>query len=190
MINFGKYQRKEISMKELVRDLGHNDLYRQTNEMVDLVLALITGSDDYDVTFTPRDPDAFDDAAVSEKEKAMPWTLGHVIVHTTASAEESAAIAAELARGVPFRGGRSRSEVNWTTISTIDQCLHRLEESRRMRLASLDMWPDKPDLINSLVNHRSEDINAIGKFISGLTHEFSHIDQIGDIIAQAHQSRL
>ncbi len=190
MINFGKYQRKEISMKELVRDLGHDDLYQQTNEMVDKVIALIAGIDDHDVTFLPRDPHAFVVAAVSEKEVAMPWTLGHVIVHTTASAEESAAIAAELARGVPSRGGRSRSEVHWTTISTVDQCLHRLEESRRMRLASLDMWPDKPDLINSLVNHRSEEINAIGGFMSGLSHEFSHLDQIGDIITQAHHSSL
>ena len=190
MLDFGKYQRKEISLNELIGDLSHGDLYQHTNKMVNKVLALIAGSDDYDVTFTPRDPHAFDDAAVSEKEIAMPWTLGHVIVHMTASAEESAAIAAELARGVPFRGGRSRVEVHWTTISTINQCLLRLEESRRMRLASLDMWPDKPDLMNSLVNHRSEDINAIGKYMSGLTHEFSHIDQIGDIIAQAHQSRL
>ncbi|GMQ78298.1 MAG: DinB family protein [Anaerolineae bacterium] len=177
-------------MKELIRGLSHGDLYQQTNEMVDKVLDLITGSDDYGVTFVPKDPDAFDDAAVSETEIAMPWTLGHVIVHTTASAEESAALAAELSRGVPFRGGRSHSEVHWTTITTLDQCVHRLEESRRMRLASLDMWPDKPDLINSLVNHRSEEINAIGQFMSGLTHEFSHLDQIGDIIAQAHDSHL
>ncbi len=190
MLDFGKYQRKEISMMEIVHDLNHDDLYQQTNEMIDKILGLIAGSDDYDVTFLPQDPSAFDNAAVSEKEVAMPWTLGHVLVHTTASAEESAAIAAELARGVPFRGSRSRSEVHWTTISTIDQCIHRLEESRRMRLASLDMWPDKPDLTNSLVNHRSEEINAIGGFMSGLSHEFGHLDQIGDIVTQAHYSRL
>jgi hypothetical protein len=44
-------------------------------------------------------------------ELALPWTLGHVIVHITASAEESAFLAAELARGVHRRTGRSRFEV-------------------------------------------------------------------------------
>ena len=118
----------------------------------------------------------------------MPWTLGHVIVHSTASAEEVAAVAAELARGVTFRGGRSRSEVHWSNMSTIDRCRHRLEESRRMRLASLEMWPEDPYLENVLVNYRREEINAIGNFMSGLAHEFNHIDQIGDIVSQARRS--
>ena len=52
---------------------------------------------------------------------------------------------ADLARGVAFHG-RSRSEVPWETVTTIAQCRARLEESRRMRLASLDMWPDQPYL--------------------------------------------
>ena len=189
MIDFEKYQRKEISMHKLTVDLSHKDLTIQSNEMIDNIMDLIAGCEDSDVTFIPDDPHAYDNAAASDEEITMPWTLGHVIVHTTASAEEAAAIAAELARGVPFRGGRSRSEVHWSTIATIDQCHHRLEESRRMRLASLDMWPDKPDLKNFLVNHRSEEVSAIGSFMSGLTHEFSHIEQIRDIVDQAHRSR-
>ena len=72
-----------------------------------------------------------------------------MIVHTTASSEEAAFIAAELARGVEFHG-RSRSEVPWETVTTIEQCRHRLEESRRMRLATLQIWPDEPDLDNTM----------------------------------------
>ena len=35
-------------------------------------------------------------------------------------------------------------ELPWQTVTTMAQCLHRLQESRRMRLASLEMWPDNP----------------------------------------------
>lgn len=175
-------------MAELTSEISRDDLYEQTNEMLDLLLALIDRCGDRDVTFTPDDPQAHDNAAATEDEISMPWTLGHVIVHTTASAEEAAAIASELARGVPFRGGRSRSEVQWTSMSTILQCRHRLEESRRMRLASLNMWPDEPDFENTLKNHRGEKVNAIGRFASGLTHEYSHLDQIRDIVAQARKA--
>jgi hypothetical protein len=103
----------------------------------------------------------------------MPWTLGHLIVHVTASAEEAAAIAAELARGVPHRGGRSRSEVHWTTVTTVEQCRQRLEESRRMRLASLGMWPDQPDLSNTYLPPRegAEPVNAVIRFVNGLRHD-------------------
>ena len=116
----------------------------------------------------------------------MPWTLGHVIVHMTASSEESAALAAELARGVTDRGGRSRSEVPWTTITTIDQCRARLLESRRMRLGSLGMWPDNPDLDNAVNLKRiNEPVNAFARFLLGLIHEHSHLKQIEDIVFQA-----
>ncbi len=188
MLDFGKYQRNEITMQELIGDLGHEDLYNQTNEIIDKILTLIADCEDRDATFVPQDPHAYDNSAATDEEINMPWTLGHVIVHSTASAEEAAAVAAELARGVTFRGGRSRSEVHWSTMSTIDQCRHRLEESRRMRLASLEMWPEDPYLENVLVNYREEKVNAIGNFMSGLTHEFNHIDQIGDIVAQTRRS--
>ncbi|HEU5086751.1 MAG TPA: DinB family protein, partial [Roseiflexaceae bacterium] len=144
-------------MRELAKHLGADDLRALTNEMIDTQLALIANATDADVVFEPSDPLANDTFASDDTEVNIPWTLGHLIVHVTASSEESAALAAELARGVPHRGGRSRSEVLWTTVSTIDQCRKRLEESRRMRLASLDMWPDKPDLENSYVPREGAD---------------------------------
>lgn len=97
------------------------------------------------MTFIPVDPQAHDSAATNAEEMGIAWTLGHIIAHMTAGAEESAALAAELARGVPFHG-RSRYEVPWQTVTTMQQCRSRLEESRRMRLASLGMWPERPDL--------------------------------------------
>src|SRR5262245_10233411 len=151
MIDFTPLRSKERTMRDLVTGMGPDDLRRLTNEMIDTQLNLIAECTDADVTFEPSDPGAHDSAAATEAELNLPWTLGHLIVHVTASSEEAAAIAAELARGVPHRGGRSRSEVHWTTVTTLAQCRERLEESRRMRLASLEMWPANPHLDNTYI---------------------------------------
>jgi hypothetical protein len=175
---------------ELVAELTVEDLRRLTNGMIDYQLELITECTDADVVFVPDDPEANDTFAVDASEVDLAWTLGHVIVHTTASSEESAAIAVELARGVPYRVGRSRSEVPWETVMTIEQCRHRLQESRRMRLASLDMWPDAPYLDNTYEPRPGmEPRNGIGRFVGGLSHDDSHLEQIGKIVEQARAAR-
>src|SRR5687768_7318261 len=140
MLDFTPVRKKEITMNNLAEGLTLGDLRSLTNEMVDHVLNLIKDCTDADVTFEREDPVADDKAAATSAEVNMPWTLGHVIVHITASTEESAFLAAELARGVPHRGGRSRYETPWQTVTTIEQCRRRLEENRRMRLASLEVW--------------------------------------------------
>jgi hypothetical protein len=141
------------------------------------------------VTFEPVDPDADDPYAQTPVEVKMPWSLGHVIVHITASSEESAAIAAELARGVAFHG-RSRYEMPWQEMTTIEGCRRRLEESRRMRLASLDMWPEEAHLENEYQAWTDGPrVNAVGRFILGLMHEDSHLGQIADIVRQARPER-
>ena len=100
----------------------------------------------------------------------MAWTLAHVIVHLTASAEEKAFLAAEMARGVRLHG-RSRYEVPWQTVMTIAQCRQRLAECRRMCLASLDMWPDDPCLLNKKMPWPGYPrVDARGYFILGLSH--------------------
>jgi len=190
MLDFTPVQKKEMSLRQLTSHLTQNDLRDLTNEMIDKVLSQIAHCADADVTCVPNDPEANDTFAASEDEVRLAWTLGHVIVHITASSEESAAIASELARGVPFRGGRSRREVPWRTVTTIAQCRHRLEESRRMRLASLDMWPDEPDLTNSYQpSPEYESRNAIIRFVLGLQHDDSHLDQIAKIVRQAKEAR-
>ena len=189
MFDFTPVINKHGALSELTADLTRDDLRRFTNEMIDKMLGLIANCTDFDVTFTPVDPQANDTFASTEAEVNLPWTLGHVIVHATASAEEAAFLAAELARGVELHG-RSRAEVPWTSIKTIAQCRERLAESRRMRLATLDVWPDRPHLENTYTSPRTgEAINATTRFMLGLQHDQSHLDQIAGIVRQSHTAR-
>ena len=190
MLDFTPVRKKEITMMELAEGLTIGDLRSLTNEMVDHVLDLIKDCTDADVTFEPEDPVADDKAAATSAEVNMPWTLGHVIVHITASTEESAFLAAELARGVPHRGGRSRYETPWQTVTTIEQCRQRLEENRRMRLASLDVWPTPPHLDNTYqIRENGPSYGPLARFIAGLSHDDSHLGQIADVIQQAKAAR-
>ena len=189
MLEFARVKKREVKIGELVADLSVNDLRDLTNEMIDDILGRIEECEDADVVFEPEDPKARDPYASDESEKMIAWTLGHIIAHITASSEESAALASEMARGVEFHG-RSRSEVPWRDMTTMDQCRHRLEESRRMRLASLDMWPDTPFLnISYQPWPGSGPINANGRFVLGLYHAWDHLDQINDVVAQAKAGR-
>lgn len=186
MRDFAPVRNKEKTMLQFVTNLRVNDLRALTNEMVDRQLDLIRDATDADVTFVPSDPTANDTFAVDPGEANLPWTLGHVIVHTTASAEEAAYMSVELARGAPYRGGRSRYETHWTTAKSIAQMRQRLEESRRMRLAALDMWPQEPHLDN-LYRPRPElpEGNCVSRFVGGLLHDDSHLAQIAEIVRQA-----
>jgi len=175
-----------MTLQDLVKDLTKEDLRDELNEMYDEVSRLIIQCTDADITFEPVDEKATDPYAV-EGEETIAWTLGHVIVHLTASMEEAAAIASELARGVTYHG-RSRSEVPWREATTIEFCRARLEESRRMCLASLEMWPDQPYMQNTyspaegLPPH-----TAVSRFASGLRHASDHLGQIGEIVRQAKE---
>jgi hypothetical protein len=190
MLDFTPIQRGETTIDRLCAPLTAADLRRLTAEMVDAMLGLIAGCTDADVTFVPEDPQAEDTFATEPDEVSLAWTLGHVIVHTTASSEEAAFLAAELARGVPEREGRSRYEMPWRTVTTIDQCRSRLEESRRMRLASLDLWPDPPHLDNTFKARRGDKhYNAVVRFVFGLWHDDSHLGQIEEILRQAREGR-
>lgn len=189
MLDFNRVRSKEITLAELTAGLTVADLRRLTDEMIDAQWGLIAECADADVAFVPVDPEAHDSAAADESDANLAWTLGHIIVHTTASAEESAALAAELARGVIYHG-RSRSEVPWEDVVTLAQCRARLEESRRMRHASLQMWPDEPYLNNTYKpSERAAPHNAITRFVSGLSHDDSHLKQIAEIVRQAKEAR-
>ena len=190
MLNFQAVRDEELTIAELTADLTREDLRLLTDEMIDTILEMIAGCSDADVTFVPSDPEAHDPFAATPEEEDMAWTLGHVIVHITASAEESAALASELARGVRVRG-RSRYEVPREEMTTIEGCRQRMEESRRMRLASLEMWPDPPHLENTYKTwSKGPRVNAIGRFALGLMHTDSHLGQIADIVQQAKQNRV
>ena len=190
MLNFAPVRAKEITLQELTADLTVVDLRRLTDEMVNVMLSLIAGCTDEDVVFVPEDPEAHDKYAAAAEELHMPWTLGHVIVHTTASAEECAFLAAEVARGVSDRGGRSRYEVPWRSMTTIAQCRERLAASLRMRLACLDAWPETPH-VEPVYRFRPDGpvFGAVALFAYGLFHDDSHLGQIAEIVRQARAAR-
>jgi hypothetical protein len=189
MLDFTSVRDKSTTIDQLCADLTVDDLRRLTNEMVDAILQLTAGCSDADVVFVPDDPAAEDTYAADPEDVFLPWTLAHVIVHTTASSEESAFLAAELARGVPYREGRSRFEAPWRTVTTIEQCRQRLAESRRMRLASLDLWPDPPHLDNCFPSRSGAQYNAVVRFVFGLWHDDSHLGQMAEIVRQAREAR-
>ncbi len=190
MLDFNRVRNKEISMSELAKGLSVDDLHRLTDEMIDRMLALIDEARDNDVTFTPIDPSANDTFAANKDEVNIAWTLGHVIVHATASSEEAAALSTELARGVEIKG-RSRYETPWQTVSTIAHLRSRLEESRRMRHAFLNAWPAQPNLTLTYTARYpgAQPVNALGRFIGGLSHDDAHLGQIAEIIKQAIAAR-
>jgi hypothetical protein len=168
---------------------GAAELSAATAELYEHIGGLLVECDDVDVTFQPADPSANDAAAASQDDVSIAWTLGHVIVHLTASCEESAALGAEQARGVAFHG-RSRAEVPWETVTTIAQVRERLAESRRMALGALQMWPDAPDLTTTVETWPGGPlVNAAGRHLLGLMHADSHLAQIVDCIGQSHAAR-
>lgn len=189
MLDFTRVRAKEITINDLTANLTRDDLRRLTHAMIDHMQNAIKECTDADVVFPPVDPAANDTFASKPEDVGISWSLGHLIVHVTASSEESAFLAAELARGVENHG-RSRSEIPWETVTTIAQCRHRLEESRRMRLASLELWPDAPYLENRYQPYASSPpLNAVSRFVAGLSHDDSHLAQIDDVVAQAKAAR-
>lgn len=191
MLDFSPVHNGQLTTKELVEreNVSPDDLPKLTNEMIERMLALIANCDDADVTFVPSDPEANDTFANSADDVNLAWTLGHVIVHTTASAEEYAFIAAELARGVKRGSERSRFELAWQSVTTIQQCRERLEESRRMRLTALELWPSAPHLDNTYEPRPGLVHNCVSRFVTGLLHDDSHLGQIEHIVAQAKIAR-
>ena len=189
VIDFEPYRRRETTLQDLAAGLDRDDLARLTNEMCDRQLELIRTAEDLDVTFVPQDPEAHDAFASTEDEERIAWTLGHVIVHATASSEEAAAHALTLARGLEVPG-RSRYEVPWREATTARFMRFRVEESRRMRLAMLEAWPYEPHLdVFYQPNPQRPPVNAVGRFLGGLAHDDSHLAQISKVLAQAQTAR-
>jgi len=187
MIDFTPVQEGSLTLADLQANFSREDLIAATNEMIDTILGIVRGLPDAYVNFEPIDPAAYDEHATGEMQNKG-WTLGHVIAHTTASGEESACIGSILARGaeVDFR---ARYEVPWESLTHTQQLIDRLEESRRIRVAYLNAWPDAPHLdVFWRKVARWGDINAIGYTLNGLKHEADHLGQIAEIIRQAKEA--
>lgn len=189
-IDFTPLRNKELTRSEFYKRFTIDDLRAATNASIDTLLEIVSDLSDEQINFVPNDPLADDEHAPAE-QRYMGWTLGHLVLHVTASSEEGAAFSSLLARGitVPY-GVRLRYEDDWQThCRTQQDVIQRLEESRRMRLAYLDTWPDKPHL--DVFNDMPEDSAHYGKFncvilfCEGLRHEDGHYAQFRDAKAQA-----
>lgn len=196
MIDFTPVRNGEKKLIDLWREQGitPDDLRAWTNESIDHLIGLFDGLTDADVVFEPEDPDALDRHAEGE-ERTMGWNLGHLVAHVTASSEEGAAFSSALARGVPNVEHRPRYETPWEEITTIAHARQRLEESRRMRLAFLDTWPDEPhfDNFRAGTSERFDEyfgqLNAPAAFLMGLAHEIDHYEQFAEVKRQALAAR-
>ena len=189
MIDFSPVRSKEKTLQDLAEGLTRDDLVRLANEMCDIFEGLIADAEDPDVTFVPVDAGAKDTFAAKEEDVDLAWTLGHVIVHWTASSEEAAMHALTLARGVEI-AGRSRWEVDWPEATTVQFMRDRIEESRRMQLAMLEAWPARVHLeVTYTAREGATPVNAIGRFLGGLSHADSHREQVTKVLDQARAAR-
>jgi len=194
MLDFTPLINKTTTPLEFSRQLTIDDLRQITNESIDTLLDMVNSLDDADIVYEPHDPNADDPHAVAGEEH-IGWHIGHIIAHVTSSSEEWAAYSSILARGVPYPAKpRLRYENPWREMDSYDKVVQRLEESRRMRLAFLDTWPDAPHLeIYRELSPRFVavfgEMNAPAAFIFGLMHEVEHYDQIREARRQALAAR-
>ena len=176
-INFEDVRTGQISYADLVRTIGHSDLYTITDELFDELKSILASATDAAVIFVPHDV-----AATDASEQG--WTLSHIVTHFTASFEESAAAAAMFARGVKVEA-RLRYETPWESLVTQQMVMARLGESQRICRAFLDAWPDEPHLdITVTMIPRFGPLNAIGMYTLGLLHAQGHLNQLRETLAQ------
>ncbi|HVU14361.1 MAG TPA: DinB family protein [Phototrophicaceae bacterium] len=190
LIDFSPLDNPDLKLYDFAQQFSLDDLRAAANASLDNILSIIGSADDAQVAFLPNDPLANDPFAPPE-EQHIGWSLAHLVVHVTATAEEGAAYSAILARGIPYpREPRLRYETDWHTMKTRAQVLQRIEESRRIRLAALDTWPDEPHLdvyrdVSEKALERNGASNAKAAFLGGLRHEAGHFAQMRDAAHQA-----
>lgn len=192
-IDFSPVDNHELTLLDFANRFSRAQMRVFTNASIDFMLDIVRGLTDAQVAFMPHDPHANDPHA-KPGEEHIGWSVAHLIVHVTASSEEWATYSSVLARGIPYPAEpRLRYETDWKTVTTQAQCIQRLEESRRIRLAYLDAWPDHPDLsaqrgLSPRYLERFGPMNAKASFLFGLKHEVGHHDQITESARQAREA--
>ncbi len=188
LINFQPVYNKEKTLGDLASQYSNADLHAALNSYVDFTIQIINSVSDEQALYIPPDPDANDPYATTEAEHHVGWSLVHLVMHVTASAEEAAAFSSILARGIAI-GGRLRSERDWRQVTTCAEAVARLEECRRMCLAYLGTWPDQPDLTTVRImpeNMSWMKPNAPIQFLAGLMHWQAHVEQFQQVAEHAH----
>ncbi len=188
-IDFSPLSSNTKTPLEFAAQFTVDDLRAATNTYYDEIEAILAGFNDAQLIHEPVDPNAKDNDAKTAEEVHMGWSLAHLVLHVTASAEESAAISSLLARGVAVEG-RFRYEPDWRTVTTRQQVMQRLMESRRMTLAYLEAWPDAPllDVYRKFAPDSpfaKAQRNAPATYLGGLNHLSGHLDQFREVAAQA-----
>lgn len=199
--DFAALYEGRMTFAELVKDVNYSDVRLHLNELFSSIQSIVDDVTDADVTFLPQDPE-------TQEENGLGWPLSHVLVHTTATLEETAALAAMLARGVAVgellryetlwesKGGLSwyqtyvegclRYETPWESIQTATQFHAHLKEGQRMCNAFLDAWPDVPHLDVTFTRvPLFGSVNAIAHFMTGIFHAQMHLDQLRTTLQQA-----
>lgn len=190
LIDFTPVRNHELTYFDLGQRLTRDDLKSATHASIDRILEILGDATDAEMVHLPDDPLADDPSAVPGEE-TIGWSLAHLVAHVTASAEEQAAVSSILARGIPYvREPRLRWETPWRAFETRAQVLQRLEESRRIRIAYLDAWPDTPNLnvyreVSERFLEKWGPQNAPATLLYGLNHEDGHTAQFRDVRAQA-----
>ena len=194
MIDFSPMRDGDLSFMDFSarENIGPDELRALSDESLDYLLGLLEDLNDADIVYEPEDPNADDPFAV-EGEEEIGWNLGHLIAHVTASSEEGAALGSLLARGIPA-SERPRYETPWRDVTTVAQVRQRLVESRRMRNAYLQTWPDAPLLnivrdVSERFTARFGEMNAPAAFLFALSHEVGHYEQIAEVKRQALAAR-
>lgn len=194
-VDFNPVHDDNAAMAAYAQQFTLDDIRATANASLDTILGILGDANDAAMTFIPNDPHA-DDAGAPEEERYQGWSLAHLVAHVTASTEEYAAISSMLARSVVLPYGlRLRWEPPWKTITTRAQVLQRIEESRRMRVAYYDAWPDVPNLTNLRdVSERYKAMfgeqNARSCALIGLYHEWIHLNQFREVAAQAAAAQV
>jgi hypothetical protein len=187
LINFQLVYNRAITLSDLAERYSNADLCSALNNYVDYTRQMISGVSDEQAQHIPHDPNADDPYAASEAERHAGWSLIHIIMHVTASAEEAAAFSSILARGIPI-GGRLRHETDWREVLTCAEVIERLEECQRICLGYLATWPDVPDLTTTRIMPEGMTWmkpNAPTQFLAGLLHWQAHIPQMRGLTEMA-----
>ncbi len=193
LIDFSPVEIKELTLYEFAQKFSRDDFRHLTNASLNTMLEIIGDGDDAQLTFIPDDPDA-DDPLAPPEEQHLGWSVAHLVAHVTASCEEWATYSSILARGIGYpREPRLRYETDWHRLKTREKVLQRIEESRRMRLACLDLWADEPHLdsfreTSEQFVERNGAINAKSAFLFGLRHEQGHMEQFRETANKAREA--
>lgn len=176
--NFEAVRAGLVSFAEMTSKLSRADLIELIKGTFEALGKPLADQDADDLaSFVPADSDA-------QEGEGAGWTIGHIVAHLTATWEETAAVAATMARGVKLEA-RLRYEVPWQELNTIASIKARLQESQRMCLAFLETWPDEPHLdITATPIPPLGPLNALAMCGLGIGHAQSHVAQIAETVRQ------